>query len=389
MPGTQDARGLRTVGHSDLGGYGDGMQVMREGAALYVGHFGPTGMGTTVLDVSDPTAPVVVEQWPSPRGSHTHKVQVADGLLLVNHERFRGGDPFAAGMAVYSLEDPFHPRQIGYFRSSGQGVHRIVWTGGDYAYVSATPDDFDDRIWVVVDMRDPVRPTEAGRWWWPGTWTAGGEQPDVPEGKRYAAHHALVDGDRAFLGYGDAGLVILDIADRTAPKEVSRLDWSPGGDTHTVLPLPGRQLAVVTDEVTYDGDAGEPHYVHVVDVSDERAPRVVAVCPVPEGDFPRRGLRFGPHNLHENRPGSYRSEELVFCTYFNAGLRVYDLGDAAEPVEIAHWIPETPPGQEAVQINDVFVDTDHRAYVSDRVGGGVYVLEPEGELAVRMQAAAL
>lgn len=387
MTGTADARGLRTVGHSDLGGYGDGMQVMREGDALYVGHFGPSGMGTSVLDVSDPTAPVLVEQWPAPSGSHSHKVQVADGLLLVNHERFRGGDPYAAGMAVYSLEDPFHPRPVGYFRSTGQGVHRIVWTGGDYAYVSAIPEGFDDRMWVVVDMRDPERPVEAGRWWWPGTWTGGGEVPDVPEGKRYAAHHALVSGDRAYLGYGDAGMVILDIADPSAPKEVSRLNWSPGGDTHTVLPLPGRDLVVVTDEVVVDRCAAEPHHIRVVDVSDEQAPRVVGICPVPEGDFCERGLRFGPHNLHENRPGSYRSERIVLATYFNAGVRVYDLADPAAPEEIAHWVPDTPAGQEAVQSNDLFVDDDLRVYVSDRVTGGVSILEPDDELAARMAEA--
>lgn len=387
MTGTADARGLRTVGHSDLGGYGDGMQVMREGDALYVGHFGPSGMGTSVLDVSDPTAPVLVEQWPAPTGSHSHKVQVADGLLLVNHERFRGGDPYAAGMAVYSLEDPFHPRPVGYFRSTGQGVHRIVWTGGDYAYVSAIPEGFDDRMWVVVDMRDPERPVEAGRWWWPGTWTGGGEVPDVPEGKRYAAHHALVSGDRAYLGYGDAGMVILDIADPSAPKEVSRLNWSPGGDTHTVLPLPGRDLVVVTDEVVVDRCAAEPHHIRVVDVSDELAPRVVGICPVPEGDFCERGLRFGPHNLHENRPGSYRSERIVLATYFNAGVRVYDLADPAAPEEIAHWVPDTPAGQEAVQSNDLFVDDDLRVYVSDRVTGGVSILEPDDELAARMAEA--
>ncbi|MQA78018.1 MAG: hypothetical protein GEV10_05990 [Streptosporangiales bacterium] len=387
MTGTADARGLRTVGHSDLGGYGDGMQVMRAGDALYVGHFGPSGMGTSVLDVTDPTAPVLVEQWPAPTGSHSHKVQVADGLLLVNHERFRGGDPYAAGMAVYSLEDPFYPRPVGYFRSTGQGVHRIVWTGGDHAYVSAIPEGFDDRIWVVVDMRDPERPVEAGRWWWPGTWAGGGEVPDSPAGKRYAAHHALVSGDRAYLGYGDAGMVILDIADPTAPKEVSRLNWSPGGDTHTVLPLPGRDLVVVTDEVVVDRCAAEPHHIRVVDVSDEQAPRVVGVCPTPEGDFCERGLRFGPHNLHENRPGSYRSERIVLATYFNAGVRVYDLADPSAPEEVAHWVPDTPSGQEAVQSNDLFVDEDLRVYVSDRVTGGVSILEPDDGLAARMAEA--
>lgn len=389
MAADAESRGLRTVGQHDLGGYGDGMQVQRAGDALYVGHFGPSGMGTSILDATDPTRLRLVRQIPAPGGSHTHKVQVADGLLLVNHEQFRGGDPFSAGMAVYDLADPFEPRQVGWFDSTGKGVHRIVWMGGDRAYVSATPDGFDDRIWVVVDMSDPTAPAEMGRWWWPGQWVGGGEQPTWPDGKRYAAHHALVDGDLAYLGYGDGGLVILDIGQPTAPAPLSDLQWSPGGDTHTCLPLPGRGLLVVTDEAVTDGCAGEEHLVRVVDVSDPGDPRVVSVCPPPQGDYCERGLRFGPHNTHENRPGSYRSADIVVVTYFNAGLRIYDVADPARPREIAHWLPATPPGQEAPQINDVFVAEDLDIYVTDRVNGGVYVVRPDDGLASRMTEAAL
>jgi hypothetical protein len=74
------AAGLRLLAHHDLGGHGDGMQVIRRGDALYVGHTGTTGTGTSVLDIADPARPVLVTQWPAPPRSHSHKVQVADGL---------------------------------------------------------------------------------------------------------------------------------------------------------------------------------------------------------------------------------------------------------------------------------------------------------------------
>jgi hypothetical protein len=116
---------------------------------------------------------------------------------------------------------------------------------------------------------------------------------------------------------------------------------------------------------------------------------VRAICPVPQGDFCDRGLRFGAHCTHENRPGSYRSAEVVVVTYFNAGLRVYDLADPDAPREIGHWIPVCPPDQEAVQINDVWVGEDLLTYVTDRVHGGVYVLAPTDDLAVRLDEARL
>jgi hypothetical protein len=379
-PRVESAHGLRLVGHSDLGGCGDGMQVMRHGDALYVGHFGISGMGTTILDVADPTQPRVVDRWPAPHGSHTHKVQVADNLLLVNQEQFRGGNPFTGGMLVFDVAEPLSPRCIGRFDPGGAGVHRIVWTGGSYAHASATPDGHADRIWLAIDMRDPEHPVEAGRFVL--------DEPQ-PDGARYAAHHALVDGHVAYLGYCDAGMVVLDVADFTRPRELARLTWDPGGETHTCLPLPGRGLVVVTDEQVKDGPGGPMRLVHVIDVSDPSAPRVLGACPEPAGDFGDRALRFGPHNLHENRAGSYRSERLVFVTYFNAGVRVYDLDDPAHPLEVADWVPEAPPGQAAPQLNDLYVEESGLVWATDRIGGGLYALEPDDGLAALMQDARL
>lgn len=381
----QDTLGFRQIGHSDLAGFGDGMQLMRSGDALYVGHFGPSGMGTSVLDVSDVTAPRLVTQWRAPEGGHNHKVQVADGLLLTNFEAFREGKPDRVGMAVFDLTDPFDPREIGFWHSTGKGVHRIVYEGGRYAYVSATPEGFSGRIWSVIDLSDPTAPIEAGRWWWPGM--GPGETPDWPEHEERSVHHGLVEGNRAYLGFWDSGMVILDISDFTAIRTISHLNWEVGGNTHTCLPLPSRNVVVVTDEAVKNDCEGDPHMVRIVDISDENRPRVIAICPQPEGDFCSRGLRFGAHNLHENRPGSYRSEQVVFATYFNGGLRVYDLADVQTPREIAHWIPRCPPGQPACQINDVWVGKDLLVYVTDRVNGGVYILEPEPELGARLRQA--
>jgi len=384
----EDIDGFALVGHSDLNGHGDGMQVMPLDETLYVAHFGPSGKGTSILDISDLRHPRVIRQWDAPPGSHTHKVQVADGLLLVNHELFRSSGPAPVGMAIYDLTDPTDPARVGFFDTGGEGVHRIVYEGGNHAYISATPRGYTGRIWFIVDVSDPSDPQEVGRWWWPGMSADGGETPDWPADEERIVHHALVAGNRAYVGMWDSGMVIVDISDPGRPSTVSRLKWDEGGHTHTCLPLLDRDLVVVTDEAVTDGCEGDRHMVRVVDVSDEENPFVRSICPIPEGDFCERGLRFGAHNLHENRPGSYRSQQLVFVTYFNAGLRVYDLKDPDQPVDIAHWIPECPPGQAACQINDVFVSDDHTIFATDRVGGGIYILEPTDDLSRRMSEAA-
>ena len=168
------------------------------------------------------------------------------------------------------------------------------------------------------------------------------------------------------------------------PRRAAHLQWD-GGSTHTCLPLPSRRLVVATDEQVRDGPDAPRRAIRVIDVSGDQ-PRVLAVCPHPAAGFAGLPMRFGAHNLHENRPGSYRSERLVFATYFSAGLRVYDLADPARPLEVAHWVPEPPPGQAVAQLNDLFVDGDGLIWVTDRVAGGLYLLAPEPGLARLMAA---
>ena len=317
---------FESSGHSDLDGHGDGMQVMPLGDVLYVAHFGPSGKGTTILDISDPTEPTSRPTMGTLLPGRTPtRCRWPTVSSLVNHELFRSEGPAPVGMAVYDLADPFDPQRVGFFDTGGRGVHRIVFEGGDLAYISATPDGYTGRIWMIVDVSDPTRPTEVGRWWWPGMWRAGSRDLEAPANEEWLVHRAMVHGDGAYLGFWDGGMVILDISDPTAPKTVSRLGWDEGGHTHTCLPLPDRNLVVVTDEAITDGCEGDRHMARVVDISDETAPFVRSVCPVPEGSLSERGLRFGAHCLHENRPNSYRSQELMFVTYFNAGLRVYDI----------------------------------------------------------------
>jgi len=78
---------------------------------------------------------------------------------------------------------------------------------------------------------------------------------------------------------------------------------------------------------------------------------------------------------------------IVFATYFSAGVRVYDLADPGHPAEVAHWIPEPPPGQPVPQTNDLFVDSNGLVRVTDRITGGLYLLEPESPLAALMAEA--
>ena len=70
-------------------------------------------------------------------------------------------------------------------------------------------------------------------------------------------------------------------------------------------------------------------------------------------------------------------DQIVIGTFFNGGVRAYDISDPYSPREIAYFVPPTPEGSPvgSVQINDVFVDDRGIVFTVDRGGGGLYILE--------------
>ena len=180
-----------------------------------------------------------------------------------------------------------------------------------------------------------------------------------------------------------------DLSDPPNPKLLSHRNYAPpfGGGAHTPLPLPKRKLLALADEATSANCANGLAYTWLIDVRDPSNPVSIATLPTPaEEDFCAKGAKFGPHNLHENRPGALQSEELLFATYHNAGLRIYDIRDAFAPKQVGYYVPppperivdQRPNPAKAIQSCDVFVDTNGVMYLTD-TNAGLYILQYEGK----------
>ncbi len=64
-------------------------------------------------------------------------------------------------------------------------------------------------------------------------------------------------------------------------------------------------------------------------------------------------------------------------TFFNAGVRAYDISNPYQPQEVAYFVPGAPVRSRAgaIQLNDVYVDDRRIVYTVDRFVGGLYILE--------------
>ncbi len=413
LPKPDYARNMRIVGHTDQGGRPDGVQVMVHKGFAYVGHM--FSKGFSVIDVRDPKNPRAVNYLAAPPNTWNIHLQVAGDLLLVIHAKdmfaaaefaderayYKGAlgrkvgtaeakrvRDWSAGLAVYDVSRPEAPLRIGFMDVAGGGIHRVWYVGGPYAYCSVLLDGFTDYIFMTVDMSDPANPREAGRWWIPGMNLAAGEAPSWEGTRRYGLHHPIVHVDTAYCAWRDAGMVVLDVADRAKPKLTVHRNWSPpfGGGTHNCLPLPDRELLVVLDEAVLDHQEDGLKLIWVFDNRVPANPVSIATFPTPnEADYKSKGAHFGPHNVHENRPGSFVSSTLIFATYQNAGIRAFDVSNAFEPKEVGALVPPQParladtrPNRaRVIQSADVFVDAAGLIYVTD-YNAGLYILESDG-----------
>jgi len=410
---------------------------------LYGTNWGGTRYGVFINDVTNPTNPKYLKtlqladpiEYPTTR---CLKCQVADGLLIVSV--FSGGGPGEVvdidkslkppkcqnGVQIYSIkEDPENPKFLSYWDNGmprGFGVHRFMYDGGNYVHLTSEAFGFEGFIYRILDISDLKNPIEIGRWWLPEQHAHGYAGREIEKGpspsyldRAHIHGPPFVRGDKCYLGCSGSGLSILDVSDLTRPKCIGQLKLKPpfsgglaGSRTHTALPLPGRDLLVVTNEgeryswfTTERIKAAGPqplNNLHMIDISDPTNPTLIAEFPYPEvpESYPYKNFTvahfgiqgpFGPHNIHEpmaGKPCIEQRGDRLYCCYFHAGMRVYDLSDEYYIKEIGYFIPPNPdyvcfpalPGPRMATTEDCVVDDRGNIFMCC-LEDGLYVLRME------------
>ncbi len=393
---------VEVVGYTDAAGASPfKMALLQDGDRwlMYTSNF--FHRGWSIFDVTDPTDIRMLKFIEGPANTSTWQVDIADGLMITSLDalsRGWGGDPdqphAPEAVLIWSLEDPLNPRQVGGFTTGG-GTHRNGYQGGRYMHLASGLPGYRGDVYQIVDISDPAHPVEAGRFA-----TAGLKETDSEPYDQARIHGpAQIRGNLAYLPYGGAGFIIADVSDPANVKEIGRLDFGPlFGPTHlsvhSSLPYLERNLAIVNSEAIAEQCDEALNFAGLVDISDPAQPQLVANFPLPQppaGEpadyFCSRGGRFGPHNQNElqHNPLVKQQDDLVYLTYFNGGLRIYDISTPRNPQEIGWFLPPDPTVRRGplprtalvAQSEDVLVDTRGNIFVSHK-NQGIWALRYAG-----------
>ena len=232
---------FKLLSQNDLGGFGgmgEGMavQIAKDGRRIIWLAHESAPKNFTGVDVSDPRKPKVVVQTELPQSyMRSNSLELSGDIMAVAYQTRKVGQK-PAGLELFDVSVPEKPRSISFFDCSGaasRGVHQLWFCDGEYVHMAAGAADFtpshplDDQFYRCIDVRNPSKPVEVGRWWMPGTKQGETPLPRHKLDKGHRAHNTNVyreRPDRLYLAYIDGGMFVMDIADKAKPKPVVALD---------------------------------------------------------------------------------------------------------------------------------------------------------------------
>ncbi|HEX5909610.1 MAG TPA: hypothetical protein VFY44_03900, partial [Thermoleophilaceae bacterium] len=197
----------------------------------------------------------------------------------------------------------------------------------------------------AIDVTDPKQPKNI----WQGAVTSHGMS-------------LRPDGNRAYLADPGGQLVTLDTSEIQARKpnpqarEISRLTWKSASIPQNALPFTkdGKPYILEFDEYTAGtsggGNADEVGAGRIIDMSDERKPRVIAQLRLQVNQpADHAAAREDPGALspvqgyaaHYCDLDSRVDPKVVACSFITSGLRVFDVTELTKPKEIGYFVAPT------------------------------------------------
>ncbi len=291
------ARGLELVGEvGPSTGHGIfGLNVVVDGNYAYVVGLG----GFDVIDVSTPNAPVQLAHI----DGRLNDVRIVHGpSSTVAFASSEGGDDRTW---IIDVTDPANPDFVSLIDEYSHSVQTRTVGSTTELYLATYTEEIPR-----YDVTNPLTPVRTGSVFLPGETVSG-------------IHDLTVYGDRIYANNTDAGMVAVDVSSGLAtPVEVGRLRsaYSHASWAGTVA---GRELVLHGDEgMTGTADLGA--FLRILD-GDPASPTYLTEL----GRYQGRP-DVGIHNFEVHGTRAY-------IAYYQDGVRVVDLTDPTDPVEVAHY----------------------------------------------------
>jgi hypothetical protein len=399
------------VGHSEVGARGMNSAIAVAGDVVYVGSRNDK-RGVAAIDISDPASPTLIgEVIPAVSGQSSRELRaIADLDLLVvlnldcspDLHGCSGATP-AENLTFYNIHDRRAPVLLStYPIMSGtffvRSPHEMYLRRDDSSvriFLTAPPVKPTLEVIDATDPRAPVRvvawdPRDAGVMPRPGG-------DDILHSVSVSA-----DGNVAYLSHQQSGLLLADISALPAitliTPPAAALRWDPPTSIgpHSTVEVPGRKLAVVTEEIyPMPFGTGCPWGpLRIADISDPTAPKLVGTLRLAENlepfcATPHDRVAFTAHNATV-------THDLALVTWYAGGILAVDISDAKDPTALTALRPdplasvaaEDPGlGGDQVEMWSYPVIQDGLIYVAD-VRNGLYVLRYHGPWSDQIDAVA-
>lgn len=253
-----------------------------------VGYSGSTGAGITIVDVTNPSNPLIIS---SVEGIPGFDVKVFGSYVYT----VNGGSTGKG--AIVDISNPSLPLVVGDFSS----FHNIFIADDGYMYAEV-------QGLKIFDLNsDPTAPI---RIW---------------SDNSIGGHDATAIGDTLFDFHGRFGTIIYDIKDRTSPIELARIEAPFISYHHSGWTSSDGSHLFINDELSQHPSPD----VTIWDISDIADPTMVGSI----GDSTAT-----VHNLQV-------ASDLAFFSYYSAGFRVYDISSPATPILLDEYDTDPTSGQ--------------------------------------------
>ncbi len=310
--------------YNEIWGYAD--QAGREYAII------GSSEGTYFIDVTVPTAPVIVD---FERSRDTVTLAIHRDYKTYQNYCYAVADEGDNSLQIFDLQ--YLPDSVSLVYDDDQYCTRAhnIFIADDKLFLASNSLGFNFNAMDVLSLANPVNPTYLS--------TLSGNFSHV--------HDVFVRNDTAFCSNGSAGLFIYSFVNPTNPVLLASLtNYPQQGYNHSSWSTPDGRTLVFADET--HGKA-----MKVMDISDLSNLSIYSYFQSNLLNIPNPGSSTGsiPHN-------PFIIGNTVYVSYYHDGVQVYDISDPLNPVNIAYY--------------DTY--TQHNNYSSYQGCWGVYPYLPSG-----------